>query len=121
MTEFLNFRPISRIWASKDNEKKDDKPLQDKSGKESSAGGGPNNNNNKDDDNDNDKLPSLLAKAFLWMLTAYMFIAIISLMFPGSSQPEVIQLQIFKIRYKKFILFLRLFVTFHGTNLFTTC
>lgn len=48
----------------------------------------PNNNNNKDDDDD--KISSLLAKAFLWMLTAYMVIAIISLMFPSSSQPEVI-------------------------------
>lgn len=31
----------------------------------------------------------MLAKAALWMLTAYMFIAIISLLFPGSNQPEV--------------------------------
>ena len=44
---------------------------------------------NKDDDDDKDKISSLLAKAFLWMLTAYMVIAIISLMFPSSNQPEV--------------------------------
>jgi spastic paraplegia protein 7 len=44
---------------------------------------------NKDDDDDKDKISSLLAKAFLWMLTAYMVIAIISLMFPSSGQPEV--------------------------------
>ncbi|KAJ8977741.1 hypothetical protein NQ317_005730 [Molorchus minor] len=42
-------------------------------------------------DEDKDKISSLLAKAFLWMLTAYMVIAIISLMFPSSSQPEVVR------------------------------
>jgi spastic paraplegia protein 7 len=46
---------------------------------------------NKDDDDDKDKISSLLAKAFLWMLTAYMVIAIISLMFPSSGQPEVVR------------------------------
>ncbi|KAK5642825.1 hypothetical protein RI129_008992 [Pyrocoelia pectoralis] len=45
----------------------------------------------KEDDEDKDKLPSLLAKAFLWMLTAYMVIAIISLMFPSSNQPDVVR------------------------------
>ncbi|GLH05191.1 Transitional endoplasmic reticulum ATPase TER94 [Gryllus bimaculatus] len=44
----------------------------------------------KNDDEDN-KISSLLAKAFLWMLTAYMLIAIISLLFPSSNQPEVIR------------------------------
>lgn len=43
---------------------------------------------NKDDEDDG-KISSLLAKAFLWMLSAYMVIAIISLMFPNSNQPEV--------------------------------
>lgn len=43
---------------------------------------------NKEDEDDG-KLSSLLAKAFLWMLSAYMVIAIISLMFPNSNQPEV--------------------------------
>ncbi|XP_060535488.1 paraplegin [Cylas formicarius] len=43
------------------------------------------------DDDDKDKISALLAKAFLWMLTAYMVIAIISLMFPSSNQPEVIR------------------------------
>ncbi len=38
---------------------------------------------------DNDKLSSLLVKAFLWMLTAYMFVALVSLVFPGTNQPEV--------------------------------
>lgn len=42
-----------------------------------------------DGEDDKDKISTLLAKAFLWMLTAYMFIAIISLMFPSSNQPEV--------------------------------
>ncbi|KAJ9575627.1 hypothetical protein L9F63_007561, partial [Diploptera punctata] len=46
--------------------------------------------NNKDDEDDN-KISSLLAKAFLWMLTAYMLIAIVSLLFPSSNQPEVIR------------------------------
>lgn len=41
------------------------------------------------DDDDKDKLSTLLAKALIWMLTAYMFIAFISLMFPSTNQPEV--------------------------------
>ncbi|PNF17073.1 Paraplegin [Cryptotermes secundus] len=45
---------------------------------------------NKDDEDDS-KISSLLAKAFLWMLTAYMLIAIVSLLFPSSTQPEVIR------------------------------
>lgn len=40
-------------------------------------------------DEDKDKISSLLAKALLWMLTGYMVIALISLMFPTSNQPEV--------------------------------
>jgi spastic paraplegia protein 7 len=58
----------------------------------SSSSDSNNSNNNKqnDDDKDNeDKISALLLKAFLWMLTAYMFIAIVSLLFPGSNQPEV--------------------------------
>ncbi|XP_069698705.1 mitochondrial inner membrane m-AAA protease component paraplegin isoform X2 [Periplaneta americana] len=43
---------------------------------------------NKEDEDDN-KISSLLAKAFLWMLTAYMLMAILSLLFPSSGQPEV--------------------------------
>ncbi|XP_018565849.1 paraplegin [Anoplophora glabripennis] len=43
------------------------------------------------DDEDKDKISALLAKAFLWMLTAYMVIAVISLMFPSSNQPEVVR------------------------------
>jgi len=43
---------------------------------------------NKDDEDDS-KISSLLAKAFLWMLTAYMLIATVSLLFPSSNQPEV--------------------------------
>lgn len=45
----------------------------------------PDNNN----DEDKDKISTLLAKALLWMLTGYMVIAIISLMFPTTNQPEV--------------------------------
>jgi len=57
----------------------------DKPGEEST---GSNDNNEKPDDED-DKISSLLVKAVLWMLTAYLFIAIVSLVFPGSNQPEV--------------------------------
>lgn len=63
--------PSSNQTPSQDNNKRD--PKKDP---------------NKDDDEDN-KISSLLAKAFLWMLSAYMVIAIISLMFPSSNQPEV--------------------------------
>ncbi|KAL1517448.1 hypothetical protein ABEB36_001211 [Hypothenemus hampei] len=45
----------------------------------------------KDNDDDKDKISTLLAKALIWMLTAYMCIAIISLMFPGTNQPEVVR------------------------------
>ncbi|MPC09430.1 Paraplegin [Portunus trituberculatus] len=48
--------------------------------------GGSGSNGNKDND---DEKKGMLAKAALWMLTAYMFIAIISLLFPGSNQPEI--------------------------------
>ncbi|XP_049811983.1 paraplegin [Schistocerca nitens] len=44
-----------------------------------------------DKDEEDDKISSLLVKAFLWMLTAYMLIAIVSLLFPSSNQPEVIR------------------------------
>lgn len=46
----------------------------------------------KDGDDDKDKLGTLFAKACLWMLTAYMFVAIIALMFPNTNQPEVINM-----------------------------
>lgn len=52
----------------------------------------PNNDDDKKpnkDDEDDSKISSLLAKAFLWMLTAYMLIATVSLLFPSSNQPEV--------------------------------
>lgn len=50
-----------------------------------------NNGQKKSDNNDEDKdkISALLAKALLWMLTGYMVIALISLMFPTSNQPEV--------------------------------
>lgn len=59
----------------------------------------PDNKNKKPDkeDDDDNKISSLLAKAFLWMLTAYMVIAIISLLFPSSNQPEVIYVPSFLI------------------------
>jgi len=54
-----------------------------------SSGSGNDNNNDKKKNDDDDKLSALLIKAFLWMLTAYMFIAVVSLVFPGTNQPEV--------------------------------
>jgi len=50
----------------------------------------PNDDKEKKDD-DNENMSSLLAKAFLWMLTGYMIIATMSLLFPSSNQPEVIR------------------------------
>lgn len=61
------------------------KPPQKDGGKPPPAEGAGGNGNN----GDNDKLSSLLVKAFLWMLTAYMFVALVSLVFPGTNQPEV--------------------------------
>ncbi|KAK4296778.1 hypothetical protein Pmani_030752 [Petrolisthes manimaculis] len=59
-------------------------------GQEAAGGGGDNNNNNNNNkNNDNDEKKGMLAKAALWMLTAYMFIAVISLLFPSSNQPEM--------------------------------
>ncbi|XP_044766234.1 paraplegin [Coccinella septempunctata] len=49
------------------------------------------NNNKKPSDEDKDKITGLLAKAFLWMLTTYIVVAIVSLIFPGSNQPEVVR------------------------------
>ncbi|XP_059472586.1 paraplegin-like [Neocloeon triangulifer] len=43
---------------------------------------------NREDDEET-KISSLLAKAFLWMLTAYLLIGVVSLLFPSSNQPEV--------------------------------
>jgi spastic paraplegia 7 len=43
---------------------------------------------NREDDEET-KMSSLLAKAFLWMLTAYLLIGVVSLLFPSSNQPEV--------------------------------
>lgn len=41
------------------------------------------------EDDEETKMSSLLAKAFLWMLTAYLLIGVVSLLFPSSNQPEV--------------------------------
>lgn len=60
-------------------------PGPNRNGNGSNSSGG-NGNKNKNDD---DERKGMLAKAALWMLTAYMFIAIISLLFPGSNQPEI--------------------------------
>jgi hypothetical protein len=49
------------------------------------------NNENKDDNNDDKKITSMLAKAMMWMFTGYMLITIVSLMFPGGNQPEIVR------------------------------
>ncbi|XP_067140149.1 mitochondrial inner membrane m-AAA protease component paraplegin [Centruroides vittatus] len=46
--------------------------------------------NKKDDDDDESKV-SLLAKAAIWMMTAYIVITLISLMFPSSNQPDILR------------------------------
>lgn len=66
-------------------------PGPNRSGNSNNSSSG-NGNNNKNDD---DERKGMLAKAALWMLTAYMFIAIISLLFPGSNQPEVRNIDLF--------------------------
>ncbi|KAF6207663.1 hypothetical protein GE061_016110 [Apolygus lucorum] len=48
----------------------------------------PNDDKNKKND-EGEKLSSLIAKAFLWMLTAYMIVATLSLMFPNNNQNEI--------------------------------
>ena len=58
------------------------------SGGSGGSSGGPSSSGG-DNKNDDDEKKGMLAKAALWMLTAYMFIAIISLLFPSSNQPEV--------------------------------
>lgn len=53
-----------------------------------------NQNDSKKDpnkDEEDGKISNLLAKAFLWMLTAYMLTVFISLMFPSTSQPETVR------------------------------
>lgn len=56
------------------------------SGDSNAPGGGK--KPNKDDDQ---KMSSFLAKMFLWMLTAYMIVAVISLIFPGASNSESVR------------------------------
>lgn len=48
-----------------------------------------NGDKNKKNENENEKMSSLVAKAFLWMLTAYLIVSTISLIFPNSNHPEV--------------------------------
>lgn len=49
------------------------------------------NNNDKRDNEDEESKLSLLAKAALWMMTAYIVITLMSLLFPSSNQPEVMR------------------------------
>lgn len=49
-----------------------------------------NDKNKKDDDDDESKV-SLLAKAAIWMMTAYIVITLISLLFPSSNQPDILR------------------------------
>lgn len=50
----------------------------------------PQNEDNKNQNDDDKKISSLLTKSILWMLSGYMFIALLSLIFPSSNQPEVL-------------------------------
>lgn len=50
----------------------------------------PRDDKNKKND-ENEKMSALVAKAFLWMLTAYMIVATITLLFPSSNQPEIVR------------------------------
>lgn len=49
------------------------------------------NNGKKPNEEEREKFQGLLGKAFLWMLTTYIVVAAVSLMFPGSNQPEVVR------------------------------
>ena len=46
---------------------------------------------NQPPEKDDDDKMSLLVKALLWMMTAYMFVSTLSLLFPNSNQPEVVR------------------------------
>ncbi|CAG0895619.1 unnamed protein product [Darwinula stevensoni] len=48
----------------------------------------PNRKPDKNDEDDDNKISALLAKALLWMLTAYLFIVAFSLLFPSTNNPE---------------------------------
>lgn len=64
----------------------------------------PQNDGNKKPDNEDDKkIPSVVTKALLWMLSGYMFIALLSLLFPSSNQPEVSSFKfVVKLNLKQF-------------------
>ncbi|KAB7507254.1 Paraplegin [Armadillidium nasatum] len=51
----------------------------------SSSGGNPEGDKNN---NNNDGRKSLMAKVALWMLTVYLFVALVSLLLPNNNQPE---------------------------------
>jgi hypothetical protein len=54
-------------------------------------GGRPNEDDKDKRDND-EKMSSVVAKVFLWIITAYMVVAAMSLVLPNSEQPEVSRL-----------------------------
>nr|XP_042906128.1 paraplegin-like [Parasteatoda tepidariorum] len=45
----------------------------------------------KGDEEEEESKTSMLAKGVLWMMTAYIFITVMSLIFPSSNQPEVLR------------------------------
>ena len=47
------------------------------------------NDEDKDKKDNDEKMSSVFAKVFLWLLTAYMIVAVMSLILPNSDQPEV--------------------------------
>ena len=68
------------------------------------------NNDDKHNNNDDKSIPSMLAKAIMWMFTGYMLITIISLMFPGGNQPEIVRLL---LCFSSFHLFFMLIIMYH--------
>ncbi|KAG8233407.1 hypothetical protein J437_LFUL013400, partial [Ladona fulva] len=87
LTEKAKFLLRDGIYYASGNKNSPRKPYpppnSKKTGKESAG-----DDKQPDQEDDENKITSLLAKAFLWMLTAYMLIAIISLLFPNTNQPE---------------------------------
>lgn len=47
-------------------------------------------NKNNDNEDDNKKIPALFTKFMLWVLSGYMIVGLLSLIFPTTNQPEVI-------------------------------
>ncbi|ODN04675.1 Paraplegin [Orchesella cincta] len=100
MRRYLNnsnvrwFQTSNSNWSDQNQSSNSNKPSDGKPSKKddkSRSTGSDNSSNNNNNNDDDDKMSSLLVKAFLWMLTAYMFVALVSLVFPGTNQPEIVR------------------------------